>query len=164
MIFLSSSPPDQDEKKPVTESVKIYPRGRGKVLVITEKSIPRKPRRTRSPHFIFTRIKSNPSDFTIAEYFNEDMIKRIYMFPESRQLSKEERIKLLSGLLLTLVRQKSENLTKTKLSLNKLTSYVLTPKGNVRFDKILGDDAFTELSLQFRKDFRRYEKWSVKPK
>jgi len=144
--------------------MRVYPRGRGKVLVITEKRIPKKPRKIKNPNFIFTRIKSNPSDFTIAEYFNDDMIKRIYMFPESRQLSRDERIKMLSGLLLTLVRQKSENLTKTKVSLNKLTSYVLTPKGNVRFDKILGDDSFTELSLQFRKDYRRYEKWRAKPK
>jgi hypothetical protein len=88
----------------ITESTKIYPRGRGKVLVISEKTIQQKPKKytKKNPSFLHSIIKSNPESIKVKEYMNDDEIKRIIMFPEGRQLSRDERLDLACSLLITL--------------------------------------------------------------
>lgn len=88
----------------ITESTKIYPRGRGKVLIISEKTIQSKPKKyaKKNPSFLHSIIKSNPESIKVKEYMNDDEIKRIIMFPEGRQLSRDERLDLACSLLITL--------------------------------------------------------------
>lgn len=91
----------------ITESIKTYPRGRGKVLIIAEKSVKPKPkRRKKNPSFLWKSIKSNPSNINLVEYANSnDNIKRIYLFAgkEMKQLSFQERYDLAIVLLASCV-------------------------------------------------------------
>lgn len=93
--------------KSITESVELYPAGRGKVLILTKKKILPKPRnyKHKQARFAHTRIKSNPKDITITEYLQTDTyapVKHIYLFPEGKQLTHKEREDLALSLLATL--------------------------------------------------------------
>lgn len=95
------------EAKPITESIKLYPAGRGKVLILTEKRVPPKPKnyKRHQARFGHLRIKSNPEDITITEYLQQDTYaprKHIYFFPKAKQLSYKEREDLALTLLSTL--------------------------------------------------------------
>ena len=77
----------------ITESIKTYPRGRGKVLIIAEKRVEKRKKKKENPSYLWKSLKSNPSNINFVEYMNNDNIKRFYIFcgSENRQLSFEER-------------------------------------------------------------------------
>jgi len=92
-------------KKPITESVEVYPAGRGHILAIIKKKTPPKTRKYKhpQPRFTHARIQMNPEDLVITEYLDSDEShKYIYLFPQALQLSKQEREDLALSLLATL--------------------------------------------------------------
>ena len=100
----------------VTESTKVYPRGRGKVLVISEKSVLPKPKKEKGARsLVLFAIKSNP-DPVILKLFVSDKPKRYVLFPEGRVLQYEERLKLACALIASLMKDSSFSpfLEKTK--------------------------------------------------
>ena len=128
--------------KPKLEEISVYPAGRGKVLIIAKKSIPKKPKKTSQPRYTHSRIKSNPQDISLVEYLNNDQIKHIYMFPEGRQLNHEERTKLAAALIVTLPRYLGESNT------------MQTSRNPYFISK--------ELRKEIKIQWRRYKKWRKK--
>jgi len=91
-------------RKPLIESVEVYPAGRGHILALVKKRIPPKTKKYKhkQPRFAHTRIQMNPEDLTITEYLSNGNRKHIYIFPEGKQLQHQERQDLALSLLATL--------------------------------------------------------------
>jgi hypothetical protein len=89
----------------VTETTKIYPRGRGKVLVISEKSVIKKPKKGKSPCLTLFSAKSNPESIRLKLFVGKNGVKRYVIFPEGRVLQYEERLELASALVASLKRK-----------------------------------------------------------
>lgn len=91
-------------QKPILENIQVFPAGRGKVRIeMTKRIKPKSSKHRKSePRFTHTRIRSNPQDITITEYLGDGDRKYIYLFPEKRELSFEERQDLALSLLATL--------------------------------------------------------------
>jgi len=83
----------------VTETTKIYPRGRGKVLVISEKSVIKKPKKGKDTGFMLFCLKSNPKPIIAKMYLdkNEQFFSVIY--PEKRKMGLDDLDDVISGLL-----------------------------------------------------------------
>ena len=154
----------------LTNNTKVYPAGRGKVVVISEKQVSRKQRKTKSDKITLASIKSNPNNITLVEYRTVGL-KRIYMFPEGRQLSKEDRIQLISALMVTLIKNKfsyratrqakktsdNEPITGQK---HDFLLYISKSLNSRKFKTaFLGGDLVNEIDEQFKKDLRRYIRW-----
>lgn len=143
-----------EDKRPkqLTESVQLYPAGRGKILAIIKKSIPPKRRshKRKNPKFLHYVKKTNPNNLALVEYLTQDDIKRIYLFPPGIQLSLEDRKELAASLLTTIPKvplySKSNILDKSKSS------------------KVAHFPHFFSRSLMKRIKFkwRRYMKWQNK--
>jgi hypothetical protein len=87
----------------ITESTKVYPRGRGKTLIISEKSIQKRKDKfkKKNPSFLHEIIQSNPESIKLIEYEDGDR-KRIVLYPEKRILDYQERLNLGCALLVTI--------------------------------------------------------------
>lgn len=105
--------------KTVEDSVEIYPRGRGKVTVITKKSIlPKEKFEKNKNRFNHSYVQMNPSRLTLTEFINNDGRKRIYLFPPNhigKQLDYEERLELCSSLAITLLKDGNKHLISNEL-------------------------------------------------
>jgi len=93
--------------KTKTESIELYPAGRGKVLILTKKKVLPKPKKYKKsqPRFGHVLIKANPNPIQICEYLDttgEYNRKHVYFFPEARELTHEEREDIALSLLATL--------------------------------------------------------------
>ena len=140
----------EEKEKVITEKVSIYPRGRGKILVITEKSVLKKPRlyKRRNPRLSLVKIKSNPQDFSIVSYLNDDIV-RYMMFPEGRQLSTEEREKIAIACLISL-----NHLSPNLYVVGKRMTYKREHKVIEKHYRISQD-----FRLKLDVAFKRYLKW-----
>ena len=138
-----------------TESINIYPAGRGHIVQITKKRVicKQKEYTRHNPRFNHCHIKSNPEPISFVEYLNQDgineeTIKRIILYPENRQLSRQERLDIIASLLITTItynvvsKRYKETVSKT---LSK-TPHFLTQ----------------ELYALVKKKWKRYVKWRMK--
>lgn len=134
------------KKNPITETVEIYPAGRGKILAIIKKSLPKKPKtyKRKNPRYNHMRIRMNPESLTITEYLNNsDGRKHIYIFPQAYQLNYEERERFALALLLTLPRIRGMG-NSMKLP-TKFPVFLTTQQRKI-----------------LKKEWRRYMKWRRK--
>lgn len=128
-------------EKPTTESVEIYPAGRGKVLVITKKHMPKKTNqyKRKNPSFVWFNIKSNPDNIALIEYLNDGK-RATYLFPEGIEISREKALELSTVLYLrSLDTGKTMNMARNK-----------------RFR------VSQEFKIQAKKQARRYNRWRMK--
>jgi len=88
---------NSDKPEILTESTKIYPSGRGKVLVISTKKIIRKKKEKNKNRICLYRRTSNPQSVSIAIYKRNGSIES-YLFPERMRFSKEDIAHLIGTL------------------------------------------------------------------
>lgn len=134
--------PADDRRKPRTDSIEIYPAGRGKIISIVKKSIPPKPRKKHDPRFVHFWLPSNPDNIAMIEYL--DPKKRIYLFPEGRRLEREDRLKMAASLVLSI---RSLDRAET-WNYRRNAPYFIT----------------RELREEINRQWKRYTKWRTKQK
>ena len=139
------------QQKPKLEEIATYPAGRGKVLIIAKKSMPKKPQKSPSPRHTHYYLKSNPEPISLVEYQNNDR-KAIYLFPEGRKMEYEERLKLAAALIATL----PKNYKKRVKCMD--TRHVVRTVSNNREPPIVTK----ELRQEVKRQRRRYQKWLQK--
>lgn len=136
--------PKKKPRKPITEELRTFPAGRGKIAFFGIKRRPRKPRSFKKPqpHFMHVKVASNPDNITIAEYLDTSQdynVKHVYLFPEARELSRDEREDLALSLLATVPNYKQ----------------LTVKRKSMKFPVFLTHRQRAIL----RRKYRRYDKW-----
>jgi len=127
---------------PRTDSIEVFPAGRGHIVSIVKKSVPPKPRKKKDPKFVHYWLPSNPDNIALVEYLTHNNIKRIYLFPEGRQLSYDERFKLCASLIVSIYRSLDKSETSKR-------ARVVFPN---------------ELREEVKRQIKRYENWRKRQK
>lgn len=145
---------DFPKTDPTTESVETYPAGRGHILrIVHKRTTPKRKHFKENPRFNHCHVPSNPESIDLVEYLNsdgtnEETIKRIILFPENRQLNRQERLDLACALLVSTI---TYNVVSKRYTDKCAPHFAKYPHFLTR-----------EIRLMLKKKWKRYEKWRRK--
>lgn len=147
----------EKQQKPVLEEIRTFPAGRNKIAFFGIKKMPKKQKKTKQQSFLWFYAKHKPDNISLVEYLDNDGRKSIWLFPDCRKLTCEERLQLGIALLAT-TKQFSYN------SISKILDGGSMEKNAKKIPSYRRVLFSQEMRQEMNKQQERYVKWRQKTK